>query len=93
MQKRNLIKLSKENKVINIISKCLGFKKKEIILLKKNKKNYAKIALGSHPKWDSLNNIKILTAIEKELKIKINSKNIPNFNNLSNIIKFIKNKK
>jgi acyl carrier protein len=93
MQKVNLIKSSQENKVINIISKCLGLKKKDIILLKKNKKNYTQISFGIHPKWDSMNNVKILAALEKELKININSQNISNFNNLSNIIKFVVNKK
>jgi acyl carrier protein len=93
MQKISLIKSSKENKIINIIGKCLGLKKKDIILLKKNKKNYAQISYGIHPKWDSMNNVKILATIEKELKIKINSKNISNFYNLSNIIRFIANNK
>ena len=63
----------------------------------KNIKNISVIktlGLGSHEEWDSLNHMKFLNNIEKKFNIKINERNLNNFNNIQNTAKFfIENQK
>ena len=58
----------------------------------KNIKNISVIktlGLGSHEEWDSLNHMKFLNNIEKKFNIKINERNLNNFNNIQNTAKFL----
>ena len=77
----------KKKLLLNIFKKNLKLKSKEIIDLKVGKKN---IYFNAHKNWDSLNHVVILQEIEKKFKIKINDKNIENFNNFLGIQKYLK---
>ena len=77
----------KKELLLKIFKKNLKLKSKEINDLKVGKKN---IYFNVHKNWDSLNHVVILQEIEKKLKIKINDKNIENFNNFLRIKKYLK---
>ena len=77
----------KKELLLKIFKKNLKLKSKEINDLKVGKKN---IHFNIHKNWDSLNHVVILQEIEKKLKIKINDKNIENFNNFLRIKKYLK---
>ena len=46
-----------------------------------------------HAEWDSLSYLRILAALEQKFGVEITSKNINNFNSISNIVKEIENQK
>jgi len=77
----------KKELLSKIFKKNLKLKSKEINDLKVGKKN---IYFNVHKNWDSLNHVVILQDIEKKFKIKINDKNIENFNNFLGIQKYLK---
>ena len=77
----------KKELLSKIFKKNLKLKSKEINDLKVGKKN---IYFNVHKNWDSLNHVVILKDIEKKFKIKINDKNIENFNNFLGIQKYLK---
>ena len=79
----------KNIKLINIFKKNLKLKKEEIVNIKKGKID---LELNKHNRWDSLIHVKIITDLEKQLKIKIDEKNFLKFTSLKKINKLIKKK-
>ena len=53
--------------------------------------NYSSSAMDIE-EWDSLNNIQIIIAVEKEFKIRISYLESPTLTNKNKIVSFIKNK-
>ena len=72
------MKISNEDKVKSILKKYLKCK---------IDKNASQKTIEA---WDSMNYLLICSDIEKQFKIKINSKNLNKFNSLKNILKLIK---
>ena len=70
-----------ENEVINIISK-----ETKVKLAKNSKIN--KLVLKF--KWDSLQHIKIIIAIEKKFKVKIGISEVDKLHDIKSIINFLK---
>ncbi|OUU53367.1 MAG: hypothetical protein CBC25_00745 [Pelagibacteraceae bacterium TMED65] len=80
MIEKKLLKIfKKEFKINDNLKKNLIAKKKDI------KMNIFK-------NWDSMKHVKILTSIENEFKIKINSKNEKYFQSFQNGINYLKKK-
>jgi len=81
--------INKLKKLINFVNKTIKtdfkFDRKKIYKLKS-------YSLNSHPKWDSLAHVKLLSNIEKKFKISINEKNIRNFNNVQLIFNTVYDK-
>ena len=76
-------------KLLKIFITNLKLGLKEIDNLKKDKID---VKFNDHPKWDSLNHVKIISQLEKTFKLKINEKNFTKFNSIKNINFLIKNK-
>ena len=76
----------KLKKLINFINKTIKtdfkFERKKLHKLKE-------YSLNSHPKWDSLAHVKLLSNIEKKFNISITEKNISNFNSVQLIFNAI----
>jgi len=72
--------------LLKIFKKNLKLKISEINSLKSKKKN---IKFNSHKNWDSLSHVIILNEIQKKFKIKINDRNVMNFDNYSKIFKYL----
>tara|TARA_B100000029_G_scaffold426668_1_gene435687 strand:+ start:455 stop:691 length:237 start_codon:yes stop_codon:yes gene_type:complete len=75
-----------------------NFSKKQLIKLFKNElkiksKFNEKSKIFSYKSWDSLANFNILLLIEKEFKVKFNSKEFSSLNSFSDILKNVKKKK
>ena len=75
-----------------------NFSKKKLIKLFKNElkiknKFSEKSKIFSYKSWDSLANFNILLLIEKEFKVKFNSKEFSSLNSFSDILKNVKKKK
>ena len=70
------------NKIIKIISKVINFDQKKINI--ESNSNQIK-------NWDSFANVKIIIAMERELKIKVKSKDYPNLNSIKGLIKIFEN--
>ena len=79
----------KDSILIKIFKKNLKLKSNEIKAIINNKKN---IFFNSHKNWDSLTHVVILNEIQKKFKIKIDEKNINNFENYFKIKKYLKKK-
>jgi len=52
-------------------------------------KYFENMGLGLHPKWDSLNHVKILHCIEEKYHFEITEDNVSNFNNIRVAAKFL----
>ncbi len=52
-------------------------------------KYFENMGLGLHPKWDSLNHVKILHCIEEKYRFEITEDNVSNFNNIRVAAKFL----
>ena len=76
-------------KLLKIFETNLKLGLREIDNLKKGKTD---IKFNDHPKWDSLNHVKIISQLEKTFKLKVNEKNFTKFNSIKNINFLIKNK-
>jgi acyl carrier protein len=76
-----------ENQIIYILQKIFN----DIFVFSKVKVN-RKLKASQVKEWDSLNQINILIAIEKEFKIKFNIKEIQSMNNVGDTIDIIKKK-
>ena len=72
-----------ENEVISIISK-----ETKIKLAKNSKINKSVLQF----KWDSLQHIKIIIAIEKKFKVKIATSTVDKLHNIKSIVNFLKKK-
>jgi|TARA_B110001452_G_C14810493_1_gene282856 acyl carrier protein len=72
-----------ENEVISIISK-----ETKIKLAKNSKINKSVLKF----KWDSLQHIKIIIAIEKKFKVKIGISTVDKLHNIKSIVNFLKKK-
>ena len=70
-----------ENEVINIISK-----ENKIKLTKNNKDTKTVLQF----RWDSLQHIKIIIAIEKKFKVKIGISTVDKLHDIKSIVNFIK---
>tara|TARA_B100000795_G_scaffold183971_1_gene139587 strand:- start:1323 stop:1559 length:237 start_codon:yes stop_codon:yes gene_type:complete len=70
-----------ENEVINIISK-----ETKIKLTKNNKDTKTVLQF----RWDSLQHIKIIIAIEKKFKVKIGISTVDKLHDIKSIVNFIK---
>ena len=70
------------NKIIKIVSKVLNIDQKQIDI--DSNSNQIK-------NWDSFANVKIIIEMERELKIKIKSKDYPNLNSIKGLIKIFEN--
>jgi len=70
------------NKIIKIVSQVLNVDQKKINI--ESNSNQIK-------NWDSFANVKIIIAMERELKIKIKSKDYPNLNSIKGLIKIFEN--
>ena len=70
-----------ENEVINIVSK-----ETEVKIPKNSKINKSVLRF----RWDSLQHIKIIIAIEKKFKIKIRTSIVHKLYNIKSIVNFIK---
>ena len=81
--------MKKAKLILEILRKELKISSKEINELIKTK-NQSQLALGVHPKWDSLNHVRILTKLEKNFNLKIDEKNVGNFSSYKQIIKNLK---
>ena len=76
-------------KLLKIFKTNLKLSLREIENLKKNKTD---IKFNDHPRWDSLNHVKIISQLEKTFKLIVNEKNFTKFNSIKNINFLIKNK-
>jgi len=76
-----------ENKIISILQTIFN----DIFIISKVKVN-RKLKANQVKEWDSLNQINILIAIEKEFKIKFSIKEIQSMNNVGDTIDIIKKK-
>ena len=79
--------------VFEICKRVLKINTKLPKLHKKRQDYFETLGLGLHPKWDSLNHVKILYLIEKKYSVKIEEANIAHFNNICKIAKFLSRKK
>ena len=70
--------------ISNIISKTLNIKVNDLNL-NSGKNNILK--------WDSLNQVKIILAIEEKYKIKFGTDNFEDLNNIKKIVEVVANKK
>jgi methionyl-tRNA formyltransferase len=73
----------KSNKLIKIFNNVL-----KINFVKNKNYNLNNIFLNNHPKWDSMAHVKLLSDIEKKMKIKIDEKNIDQFSSLRLILNY-----
>ena len=73
--------------IISILQKIFD----DIFIISKVKVN-SKLSAKQVKEWDSLNQINILMAIEKEFKIKFNIKEIQSMHNVGDTIDLIKKK-
>jgi len=80
----------KNKKLLKIFQTNLKLNIREINELKKGKID---VKFNSHPKWDSLNHVKIISQLEKSFKINVNEKNFIKFNSVKNINNFLKKNK
>ena len=69
-----------ENEVIKIVSKITNIKFQK----KKDKETLLKF------RWDSLQHIRIIIAIEKKFKVKIGTSIVAKLNSIASIVKFLK---
>ena len=76
----------KNKKLLKIFEINLKLSLIEIENLKKGKID---IKFNDHPRWDSLNHVKILSELEKKFKIEINEKNYQKFTSIKKIDKLI----
>ena len=76
----------KNKKLLKIFEINLKLSLIEIENLKKGKID---IKFNDHPRWDSLNHVKILSELEKKFKIEINEKNYQKFTSIKKINKLI----
>lgn len=79
----------KTKKFINIFKQVL---KLDNVKLKNLLKGKIDIKLNEYQNWDSMSHVKILTLIEKNFKIKINSSNVNKFNAFKSGINYLKKK-
>jgi len=79
--------MENNSKLINIFKKIFSINTKKYSLEKIIKINYK-----NFNKWDSINKLNLIIAIEQEFKIKIKDKEIENLNSFKDAIKIIKNK-
>lgn len=77
----------KNKRLLKIFQTNLKLSRKEIDELKKGKID---IKFNTHPKWDSLNHVKIISQLEKIFKITVNEKNFVKFNSIKNINNLLK---
>jgi len=82
----NILRL---NKLIKVLNKTLKIN----FIYSKNSKELNKLSLNSHPKWDSLAHVKLLSNIERKFKISINENNIEHFSNLKLMFNYLNKKK
>tara|TARA_Y100000022_G_scaffold183937_1_gene178541 strand:- start:1362 stop:1646 length:285 start_codon:yes stop_codon:yes gene_type:complete len=78
-----------EKKILKIFKKEFKINenlKKDLIAKKKD------IKMNIFKNWDSMKHVKILTSVENEFKIKINSKNEKYFQSFQNGINYLKKK-
>lgn len=78
-----------EKKILKIFKKEFKINsnlKKDLIAKKKD------IKMNIFKNWDSMKHVKILTSVEKEFKIKINSRNEKYFQSFQNGISYLKKK-
>tara|TARA_B100001063_G_C16759758_1_gene555292 strand:- start:1394 stop:1648 length:255 start_codon:yes stop_codon:yes gene_type:complete len=75
-------------KLITIFSKIFNINIKKISLNKITNINHQNFS-----KWDSINKLNLIIAIEQEFKIKIKDKEIENLNSFNDALKIIKNRK
>ena len=75
-------------KLITIFSKIFNINIKKISLNKITNINHQNFS-----KWDSINKLNLIIAIEQEFKIKIKDKEIENLNSFNDALKKIKNRK
>ncbi len=74
-------------KLITIFTKIFN------ISIKKNSLNkITKINHQNFSKWDSINKLNLIIAIEQEFKLKIKDKEIENLNSFNDALKIIKSK-
>ena len=76
----------KNKKLLKIFEINLKLSLIEIENLKKGKID---IKFNDHPRWDSLNHVKILSELEKKFKIEIKEKNYQKFTSIKKIDKLI----
>ena len=69
--------------IINIVAKSTGIEKSN---LTGNSK------ASDFAKWDSLAHVKIMLAIEKEKKVKLNASTMSELNSIDKIIDYLENK-
>ena len=81
------MKNDKKLKLITIFTKIFN------ISIKKNSLNkITKINHQNFSKWDSINKLNLIIAIEQEFKLKIKDKEIENLNSFNDALKIIKSK-
>jgi|688.fasta_scaffold122577_4 acyl carrier protein len=73
--------INKNKKIKSLLIKTLN--------IKKNLKD-TEIQLNKIPQWDSLNHVKVLNALEKKFKFKIDSSNFSQFTSYKKICNFLK---
>ena len=89
-EKKNLkINKLKADNLIKFINSIL----KTSYKYNEKKNNLLKICINSDYKWDSLSHVKLLNALEKKFKIKINNENFDQFNNSEKMYRYLENKK
>ena len=74
-------------KLITVFSKIFNINIKKFSLDKITKINYQNFS-----KWDSINKLNLIIAVEQEFKIKIKDKEIENLNSFNDALKIINNK-
>lgn len=74
-------------KLITVFSKIFNINIKKFSLDKITKINHQNFS-----KWDSINKLNLIIAVEQEFKIKIKDKEIENLNSFNDALKIIKNK-
>tara|TARA_B110001454_G_scaffold172839_1_gene163950 strand:- start:126 stop:374 length:249 start_codon:yes stop_codon:yes gene_type:complete len=80
--------MNKKKIILNIFKKRLSLNKNEITRIKnKELKNFE---LGTHPNWDSIQHVSIISDLEKKTNIKINQKNFHFFSSLEKLILYLK---
>lgn len=79
--------MENNSKLINIFKKIFSINTK-----KYSSEKIIKINYKNFNKWDSINKLNLIIAIEQEFKIKIKDKEIENLNSFKDAIKIIKNK-
>lgn len=76
-----------KSKLITVFSKVFNINIKKFSSIK-----IAKINHQNFSKWDSINKLNLIIAMEQEFKIKIKDKEIENLNSFNDGLKIIKSK-